>query len=321
MRRIVIELKKHSKVSLTPVQGERLDYALRRFANHLRGLEPKQVLLQDYDPRVSSKYRYTPAPQLLKVLRKALSDDLLNGHGVEGEKVNGWKVKGYQPSAVSHRLELKNARRKAVASPAGLAQGVGRAERQKAKDVEVKKPATPRPKKLGAVANNQLFAVQPSRGAKPVPAVKARAAKAVVKTKPAKIAKSAKPAKPAKKAKAPVAIPPGKSAKSAKVVKPVARVRAASLVPTVKPTTASKPKTVTVKVGRGAKPKRTVKARFKQTKQKPVGNPVKRQVAAQASKAKASKGQVVVKAEVQEVSKGRVKGKKLKVGRKQKVRG
>jgi hypothetical protein len=77
MRRIVIELKKHSRISLTPVLGERLDGAIKRYAGHLRGLEPKQVLLQDYDPRVSSKYRYTPAPALLKTLKKALEAEQL----------------------------------------------------------------------------------------------------------------------------------------------------------------------------------------------------------------------------------------------------
>ncbi|MCL6525552.1 MAG: hypothetical protein K6T57_01600 [Thermaceae bacterium] len=72
MRRLIIELEASAKRSLTPVSGERLEAALRRYAVHLRGLQPVRVFIQEYDPRLSSKFRYTPAPQLLQVLLREL---------------------------------------------------------------------------------------------------------------------------------------------------------------------------------------------------------------------------------------------------------
>lgn len=72
MRRLIIELEASAKRSLTPVSGERLETAIRRYAVHLRELQPVRVFIQEYDPRLSSKFRYTPAPQLLQVLLREL---------------------------------------------------------------------------------------------------------------------------------------------------------------------------------------------------------------------------------------------------------
>jgi hypothetical protein len=317
MRRIVIELKKHSKVSLTPVQGERLDYALRRFANHLRGLEPKQVLLQDYDPRVSSKYRYTPAPQLLKVLRKALSDDLLNGHGAEGEKVNGWKVRGYQPSAVSHRLELKNARRKAVASAAALVEGVGHAKGPKAKDTQAEKPAELGRKKPRVAKPDKLPAIQQSRGSKPVRQSREAKPDAVNKPRLAKVAAQVKPTTKAKPAKRVETKPVGrvKAAKSHKPVKALAASAKTAPARVLKPTKASKPKAVVAKSTKSAKPKPVLKSRSPSPK-KPDHKMPKRQAPA-SPKTKATRVKSVVKATV-----GKAKGKTQNVkDTKKKARG
>jgi len=74
MKRVIIELEDHPKRSITPVSGERLDTAVRRYAAHLRGLKPLQVLVQEYDSRLSSKFRYIPAPELLQILRRELNE-------------------------------------------------------------------------------------------------------------------------------------------------------------------------------------------------------------------------------------------------------
>ncbi|MER3444866.1 MAG: hypothetical protein C4333_12450 [Meiothermus sp.] len=68
----MIELKDHPKRSITLMSGERMDAAIRKYAPHLRGLEPVQVFVQEYDPRLSTRFRYTPAPQLLELLRREL---------------------------------------------------------------------------------------------------------------------------------------------------------------------------------------------------------------------------------------------------------
>lgn len=73
MRRLIIELEAGAKRSFTPVSGERLETAIRKYAVHLRGLRPTRVFIQEYDGRLSSKFRYTPAPQLLQALLKELS--------------------------------------------------------------------------------------------------------------------------------------------------------------------------------------------------------------------------------------------------------
>jgi hypothetical protein len=74
MRRLIIELESGPKRSLTPVSGERLEGAIRRYAVHLRGLQPARVFIQEYDRRLSSKFRYTPAPQLLQALLRELKE-------------------------------------------------------------------------------------------------------------------------------------------------------------------------------------------------------------------------------------------------------
>ena len=73
MKRLVIELENNLKHSLTPSSGERLESAIRKHAVHLRGHKPLRVLVQEYDARLSTKYRYIPAPQLLEVLLRELS--------------------------------------------------------------------------------------------------------------------------------------------------------------------------------------------------------------------------------------------------------
>ncbi|MBF6594164.1 MAG: hypothetical protein IVW51_06910 [Thermaceae bacterium] len=73
MRRLIIELEIGPRRSFTPVSGERLDSAIRKYAVHLRGLQPVRVFIQEYDSRLSSKFRYTPAPQLLRTLLEELS--------------------------------------------------------------------------------------------------------------------------------------------------------------------------------------------------------------------------------------------------------
>lgn len=76
MKRLVIELENNFKRSLTPVSGEKMESALRRYAPHLRGAKPLRVFIQEYDSRLSSRFRYTPAPQLLQVLIKELNNIL-----------------------------------------------------------------------------------------------------------------------------------------------------------------------------------------------------------------------------------------------------
>lgn len=74
MRRLVIELKNHPRRSLSVMSGERMDAAIRKHAPYLRGLEPVQVFVQEYDPRLSTRFRYIPAPQLLELLRRELGE-------------------------------------------------------------------------------------------------------------------------------------------------------------------------------------------------------------------------------------------------------
>lgn len=74
MKRLVIELENNLKRSLTPVSGEKMELALRRYAPHLRGTKPLRVFIQEYDADLSSRFRYTPAPQLLESLIKELSN-------------------------------------------------------------------------------------------------------------------------------------------------------------------------------------------------------------------------------------------------------
>ncbi|WP_027894437.1 hypothetical protein [Calidithermus chliarophilus] len=74
MTRIVIELKNQPKRSLTPLAGQGLEEALLAYAPQLRGLEPTQVLVQEYDPGLPTRFRYTPAPHLLERLARALED-------------------------------------------------------------------------------------------------------------------------------------------------------------------------------------------------------------------------------------------------------
>lgn len=74
MKRLVIELENNLKRSLTPVSGERMETALRHFAPYLRGTKPLRVFIQEYDSRLSSRFRYTPAPQLLQALIKELNN-------------------------------------------------------------------------------------------------------------------------------------------------------------------------------------------------------------------------------------------------------
>ncbi len=72
MKRVIIELENLPKRSITPVSGERLELAVRKYASYLQGTKPVRVFVQEYDARLSSKFRYTPAPQLLEVLLKEL---------------------------------------------------------------------------------------------------------------------------------------------------------------------------------------------------------------------------------------------------------
>lgn len=72
MKRVIIELENLPKRSITPVSGERLELAIRKYASYLQGTKPVRVFVQEYDARLSSKFRYTPAPQLLEVLLKEL---------------------------------------------------------------------------------------------------------------------------------------------------------------------------------------------------------------------------------------------------------
>ncbi len=72
MKRIIIELENLPRRSITPVSGERLEWAVRKYASHLQGTRPVRVLVQEYDARLSSKFRYSPAPGLLEVLLKEL---------------------------------------------------------------------------------------------------------------------------------------------------------------------------------------------------------------------------------------------------------
>lgn len=72
MKRIIIELENNFKHSLTPSSGERLERAIRKHAIHLKGIKPVRVLLQEYDARLSTRFRYIPAPELLEVLLKEM---------------------------------------------------------------------------------------------------------------------------------------------------------------------------------------------------------------------------------------------------------
>ncbi len=72
MKRIIIELEELPRRSLTPVSGERLEWAIRKYASYLSGTKPVRVFVQEYDSRLFSKFRYTPAPQLLVVLLQEL---------------------------------------------------------------------------------------------------------------------------------------------------------------------------------------------------------------------------------------------------------
>jgi hypothetical protein len=72
MKRLVIELENDLRHSLTPSSGERLEVAIRKHAKYLRGHRPQRVLIQEYDARLSTKFRYMPAPQLLEVLLREL---------------------------------------------------------------------------------------------------------------------------------------------------------------------------------------------------------------------------------------------------------
>jgi hypothetical protein len=72
MKRVIIELENLPKRSITPVSGERLELAVRKYAGYLQGTRPVRVFVQEYDARLSSRFRYTPAPQLLEVLLKEL---------------------------------------------------------------------------------------------------------------------------------------------------------------------------------------------------------------------------------------------------------
>ncbi|MDX2007798.1 MAG: hypothetical protein SFU83_21370 [Meiothermus sp.] len=72
MKRLVIELENDRRHSLTPATGERLESAIRKHARHLKGHRPQRVLIQEYDARLSTKFRYLPAPQLLEVLLREL---------------------------------------------------------------------------------------------------------------------------------------------------------------------------------------------------------------------------------------------------------
>lgn len=74
MKRVIIELDNDHKRSITPVSGERMESAVRKYAPYLRGLRPVRVFIQEYDARLSSKFRYTPAPQLLEVLERELKN-------------------------------------------------------------------------------------------------------------------------------------------------------------------------------------------------------------------------------------------------------
>ncbi len=72
MKHIIIELENLPKRSITPVSGERLERAVRKYACYLQGTRPVRVLVQEYDARLSSRFCYTPAPEPLEVLLKEL---------------------------------------------------------------------------------------------------------------------------------------------------------------------------------------------------------------------------------------------------------
>ncbi len=75
------------KRSVTPAGDQTFEEALLEAVPQFRGLaQPEKILTQEYDERLSTRYRYAPLNHLLPALREAIEADRLLQEEIERNK-------------------------------------------------------------------------------------------------------------------------------------------------------------------------------------------------------------------------------------------